>query len=176
MSEPTRFETKRGECRIEDDRLVLDESAVGYLRNLHAGYWQADEWWRKAIFAGFVLALPVGVASVATSISGGEFDAMAAAIGGGAVLAVFGVITMYQRVVRGFTSRSTIPVETIEAVSFTRGTKGATRPRFVVTFDDGGDRRQRYVLLPSQYMPQTERVIAEAKAAFRAQGFEVDEA
>jgi|GEM_PF-1385009 len=175
MSAPDRFETKRGECRIEDGRLVLDESVLGYLRNLSAGYWGADEWWRKAIFLGTALSIPIGVASIGLSVAGDSFDPVATATGGGAVLAVFGVLTVYQRVVRGFTNRSTIPLDAIERVSFTRGTKGATRPRFVVTFVADGERRQRYVLLPSLYMPDTERVIEAAKSTFRAQGFDIHE-
>jgi hypothetical protein len=174
MSAPDRFETKRGECRIEDGRLVLDESVLGYLRNLYAGYWEADEWWRKAMFLGTVLAIPIGAASIGLSVAGGSFDPVATAIGGGAVLAILGVVTVYQRVVRGFTNRSTIPLDAIERVSFTRGSKGATRPRFVVTFEVHEERRQRYVLMPSLYVPDAEHAIETAKATFRAQGFDIE--
>ena len=166
-----RFETKRGHCRFEDDALVFDESVRGYVRNLYDGYRRSDEWWGKWVFLAYVLAIPIGLFSLAaggSEIGDPSLTFLALLVG------AYGLLYAHQRFVRGFTNADRIPLDAVTAVSLTRGSKGLTRPRFVVAFEDGDERRRRYVLLPSLYLSHAEETLERAVAGFEERGFDVD--
>ncbi|QGA83876.1 hypothetical protein [Halomicrobium sp. LC1Hm] len=174
MPSTDRFETKRGECRIENEELVLDESRLKYLESLYSGYWQADEWWRKIVFLGIVLAVPTGVASIVLSALDGSLDTRTVAVGLAVIVGLVAALQCYQRWVRGFTSRSTIPLDAITTVSFERGTLGITRPRFVVRYETADEESRRYILLPSLSMPHGEDVVARAQKVLEDHGIEIE--
>ncbi|MFB6150576.1 MAG: hypothetical protein ABEJ40_02095 [Haloarculaceae archaeon] len=152
---PSTFRTKRGECRIGDDELVLESSFVGLFRRLYEG----NRW----IFAGYVLAV---VSPVAVSLTA-EPESVLLWVGG--ALAVVLVATAVNRA-RGFTSDGRIPLDAVESVSATGGSKGLTRPRFVVTYRKGGEEKRRYVLMPSKYLSYGDEAFERGKRAFRERG------
>lgn len=171
---PVRFETKRGECRFEDDELVLEESLRGYFENLRAGYWESDRLWHKFVFVGFVLALPIGTTIVAIGVVTSD-RGVVAELWPVAVLAVlWALLYVVQRFGRGFTSTPRIPLDAIEDVTLASGSWPLTRPRFVVRFLEDGSLRKRYVLLPSLGMPHGEETLERAARAFEERGYRVD--
>jgi hypothetical protein len=161
------FETKRGECRIEDGTLVLDESIVRYLRNLYDGYWKADSWWRKAVFVSYLFAPVFGLGGLVDLIISPNKTVV---LGVAVLIVVFLAIVVYQRVVRGFTRVTHIPLDSITAVTAESGTKGLTRPRFIVTYQKNGSQRRRYIMMPSRVLPHGDSTFERARAIIRDTG------
>jgi hypothetical protein len=56
-----------------------------------------------------------------------------------------------------------------------RGTRGLTRPRFVVTYTVDEDTKRRYVPMPSLWLSYGEREFRRAAAAFRDAGIRIRE-
>lgn len=163
------FAVKSGSCRFEDGALLFDTSRLGYIRNLYEGYWREGGWYRL-LFLGYVLAPVFGLVSLALGYD--ETGPVAWYVLAAVVVALLGVWA-YQRFGRGFTSVDRIPLDAIESVEAVEGTRGLTRPRLVVTYCEGDERRRRYVLLPSTYLPDGEDAFERACAAFRERGFAV---
>lgn len=161
------FATKRGVARFTDDALRFEESVTGYLRSLYRGYWRRGRWWRKAIFAGYVFALLFGVGWAVDAVRRGRVVLVAGVLG---VLAVLWLVDY----VRGYRSPDRVPLDSVEGVSATRGRKGLTRPRLVVTYADGGTTRKRRVNLPSLYLADGESAFSRAREAFEERGFDVE--
>lgn len=166
---PSRFPTKRGECRLEAGTLVFEESLYGYLRSLYAGYWRSDAWWRKLLFVGYLLVPVFAVGSLVfgewTPLTVGVFLTLLAGL-----LAV----AAYRYLVRNVRRATAIPLDSLREVTATRGTKGLTRPRLRLTYVAAGETYRRDVLLPSLYLPHGDRAFADAVALFEARGFDVD--
>jgi hypothetical protein len=161
------FETKRGVARFTDDSIRFEESFRGYLRSLSQGYWHSDHWWRKAIVAGYVFALLFLPVWIINAIRDGQYLLLTGMIG---LFVVLRLITT----LRGFRSPDCIPLAAIEAISATRGKKGVTRPRLILTYTDDGATHKRRVNMPSLYMDDGENAFERSLAAFEARGFEVN--
>jgi hypothetical protein len=159
------FKTKRGVVRFTADAALIKESAVGYARSLYRGYWQSERWWRKTIFVGYVFGLLFGVGWLASAIRSGDVRLLAGVLG----LLVVLLVVNYAR---GFRSPDRIPLDDIEDVSTTRGEKGLTRPRLVITYLDDGSTYKRRVNLPSLYTADGEAAYERALDAFGERGFD----
>lgn len=165
-----RFPTKRGECVVGDDAIRVEGSRLGSLRNLRDGYWRSDDVWRKAVFLGTVVGVPLAV--VNPLLDGlDRFDLYVY----GAAAALAALLAGYQRLVRGFTATDRVPRSAVREVALVAGTKGLTRPRFVVRYEDDGRERRRYVQMPSRYTPEGDAALDRARAAFDAAGIDVRE-
>ncbi|ESP88788.1 hypothetical protein [Candidatus Halobonum tyrrellensis] len=165
-----RFPTKRGECVVGDDAVRIEGSRLGYLRNLRDSYWRSDEAWRKAVFLGIVVGVPLGALNPLFD-GVDRFDLYVY----GATAALVAVLAGYQRLVRGFTTTDRIPLSAVREVALVEGTRGVTRPRFVVRYDDDGRERRRYVHMPSPYTPDGGEAVERGRAAFAAAGVGVRE-
>ena len=159
------FKTKRSIVRFTADAVLIEESAVGYVRSLYREYWQSERWWRKAIFVGYVFGLLFGVSWYASAIRSGDVRLLAGVIG----LLVVLLVVNYTR---GFRSPDRIPLDNIENVSATHGEKGLTRPRLIVTYTDTGSTYKRRVNLPSLYTVDGDAAFERAVKAFGERGFD----
>lgn len=164
MPPPNSFPTRRGTVSVTQNAVHFDESMLGYFRSLYSQYWQQDEWWRKGIFAGYVFALVYGLGWVISTIRRGDVFLSAFVVG--LVIALWLV-----NYVRGFRSPDRIPLSAITAVSATRGTKGLTRPRLVLTYRAGESTYKCRVNLPSLYTTAGESAYERAQSAFAERGF-----
>ena len=153
------FATKRGVVYFTDDTILFEESIAGYVHSLYQEYWQSDVWWRKAIFIGYVLTLLVAVSGIISTIQRGRILLLSGAL-------VLLVVLWLVDYVRGFRSLDRIPLDAVEDVSATRGKKGLTRPRLVVTYTDGGSAHKRRVNLLSLYTVNGETAFERALEAF----------
>ncbi|GAD51621.1 hypothetical protein MBEHAL_0381 [Halarchaeum acidiphilum MH1-52-1] len=170
------FATKRGTARFEDGSLVFDESVRGYLRALYRDYWRGETWWRKAIFLGYVCWLAVAIGWSATVLrdalqSGGD---QIWAAGGAGVVAALLLALWIANSLRGYRAPDRLALDRIESVAATRGEKGLTRPRLVITYRDDGATRKRRVSLPSLLTPDGGETYDRAVRAFAERGFDVD--
>lgn len=159
------FRTKRGVARLTDDAVHFDESAVGYARSLYRGYWQSEERWSKAIFLGYVSGLLFAISWLVSAIRAGDRLLLAG---------LLGILTILVGVnyARGFRSPDRIPLDDIEDVSTTRGEKGLTRPRLVITYLDDESTYKRRVNLPSLYTADGEAAYERALDAFGERRFD----
>ncbi|WP_435101726.1 hypothetical protein [Halarchaeum sp. P4] len=158
------FPTKRGRARFEDGIVVFEESVRGYVRSLYRGYWRSDAWWRKAMFAGYVVAWVAAIAWVLTAM---RHDLLLVAAG----LLVLAALWVIQYL-RGYRSPDRVALDDVADVSVTRGSKGLTRPRLVLTYRTGDGRYKRRVNLPSRLTPNGDEAYKRAVTAFEQRGFE----
>lgn len=161
------FRTKRGVAAFRDDALEFDESVRTYVRWLYRDYWKSDSRWRKALFVGFALWPVFALGWLVSALSDGRVSLVAGVCALVVVLWVIGYV-------RGFRSPDRLPLDRIERVDATRGEKGLTRPRLVLTYRENGAIRKRRVNLPSLYTPTGERTFERAIKAFRERGFDVE--
>jgi hypothetical protein len=158
------FPTKRGTVRITDDAVHIDESFSGYIQSIYTEYWKSDTWRQKAIFTGYILAFAFGVWGIVSLIRSGDYLLIGTI--GGLLILLWGV-----NYARGFRSPDRIPLTAIDDVSATRGTKGLTRPRLIITYTNGKSTARRRVNLPSLYTTRGETAYEQARTVFAEQGF-----
>ena len=161
------FRTKRGVVRFRDDAILFEESVVGHVRSLYREYWQSEHRWRKSIFVGYVFGLLFAIGGLARAIRSGDVLLLAGVLG---LVVVLWVVNY----ARGFRSPDCIPFDDIENVSATRGEKGLTRPRLVVTYTDAGSTYKRRVNLPSLYTVDGDAAFERAVKAFDERGFDTE--
>ena len=164
MSSIESFPIKRGTARFSEECIHFDESFPGYAQALYQEYWQSGTWWHNGIFVGYILAFPIGLWWVASAVRGGDFLLLAIVVG------LIVVLRLVDRM-RGFRSPDQIRLDTIKGVSATDGQKGLTRPRIVITYNDGKTTYRRRVNLPSLYTSGGETAYERARAAFAERGF-----
>ena len=157
------FPTKRGTARFTEDAVHFDESVVGYIRSLYREYWKSNTWWRKGVFVGYVVGLLVGLGWIVSAVRSGDV----------LLLIVVGLLAVLwlANYARGFRSPDRIRLDAIEEVSATRGEKGLTRPRLVITYTDGESTHKRRVNLPSLYTTDGKMAYERARSAFGERGF-----
>ncbi|WP_435186134.1 hypothetical protein [Halobellus sp. EA9] len=158
------FPTKRGTVRVTDDAVHIEESFSGYIQSLYAEYWKGDTWRQKAIFAGYVFAVVFGVWGIVNLIRSEKYLLI------GTLVGLF-ILLWGLNYARGFRSPNRIPLTAINDVSATRGTKGLTRPRLIITYTDGKSTVKRRVSLPSLYTSRGEAAYERAQATFAERGF-----
>ncbi len=165
-----RVPTSRGEVRLTDDAIVFEESAAGRFRSTFESYWRNGNRWQKGFYAATVLGLLYSLGSLSWRILSG---AVSPQFGGAVVLSIVVGIGLLRVVdyARGFRSPDRIPLDAVETVSATRGSKGLTRPRLVITYTSGTNSYRRRVNLPSLYTPNGERHYERALRVFREGGF-----
>lgn len=105
----------------QHETLVIDGSIRRSQRNLYDGYWKTDAWRLNVLFVGFhaIQVLRFGWCMTLIVTHDWEYPFLAAV--GGSVFVPLFVIWLYQRVVRGFTSRRKIPLAAIESITPVRG-------------------------------------------------------
>lgn len=157
------FRTKRGVCRLNDGTLSLESSIAGQLRR----YWEGN----RLIFISYLVLILVGVGFVGELLLTGQFRTLA--YWTGAVVAIVGGAYAVNYA-RGFTRDEEIPVEDIVGVRAVEGSKGLTRPRFVVRYRQNEDINRRYVMMPSKWL-YGETEFDNAKEAFEEVGVQVEE-
>lgn len=158
------FPTKRGTAWFTEDAIHFDESAIGYFRSLHQEYWRSGTLWLRGIFAGYILALLFGLGWIVRAVLRRDVLLLAVVFG---MLAVLWLVNY----ARGFRSPDRIQLDTIDEVSATRGEKGLTRPRLIVTYTDGDSTHKRRVNLRSLYTTNGETAYERARSAFAERGF-----
>jgi hypothetical protein len=135
------FRTKRGTCRLGDRTLELESSLGMQLKRYREG--------NRLLFASLLSVLGAAVGLPVVALLAGDLRLVG--LYGGAFL----VVSLGARVsnaVRGFTSDDEIPLDAIRKVRAVRGTKGLTRPRFVVRYERDGEEKRRYVMMPSLWL------------------------
>lgn len=167
MSSIDSFRTKRGVATLGDGKLKIEESFRGYARSLYHAYWESDVGWRKVMFVCFAFSPVVAIVWLIGSLAAGRFLLLAAVLG---LIASLWIISY----IRGFRSPDRLRFNQIVAVAATRGQKGVTRPRLVLTYREETETYKRRVNLPSLYTPHGEATYERAVAAFRERGFNVE--
>lgn len=166
MTDIDSFQTKRGVARFSEDAILFEESLWGYLRSLHRGYWQCNEWWRKAVFVCYPLAILFGVGWVFVMLWQGRVLPIAAVA---AILLGLWLVNY----LRGFRSADRVSLDSITSVSATRGEMALTRPRLVLTYSEGRTTNKRRINLPSLYSADGEETFKRARRAFEERGFQI---
>ncbi|MFB6101324.1 MAG: hypothetical protein ABEJ73_02020 [Haloplanus sp.] len=157
------FRTKRGRCHLDDDALRLDSSLGGQLRRYREG--------SRLVFWSYIGILVVGFGFLVAKLLAGDVRTTVLTVGAvGAVVAV----ARASNYLRGFTSADEIPRDAITHVTAVRGTKGLTRPRFVVTYEADGETKRRYVMMPSLWLSYGEAEFGRATEVFRRVGIPVE--
>lgn len=153
------FRTKRGRCIFDTEtgELRLTPSWKGQFKRYYEG--------SKLIFALMVLFMLWGSFQVITA------DLRELVIGLLLLIAILavGYLSNY---VRGFTSRESIPLDAITAVTPIEG-RWWTRPRFIVEYEVNGTAKKRYVMLPSPHLSYTDNEFERAKDLFRTHGIPI---
>jgi hypothetical protein len=159
------FRTKRGRCHVEGDRLALESSIRGQFQRYREG--------GRLLFWSYVVLTVTAVAYPVYMLAVGE--ARTVLLWGGAVggLLMLGYAVNYWR---GFTRADEIPLEAITHVTAVTGTRGLTRPRFVVTYRRDGETHHRYVMMPSPFLSYGDAEFERAKETFREAGVHVETA
>jgi len=158
------FRTKRGRCHLDGDTLRLESSLRGQWRRYREGGRLP-----ALLMAGAVLAPLVVVVSALVT---GDTRTLLLFVGVVVGVVVLGRLSNH---LRGFTAAEEIPVDAISRVETKRGTKGLTRPRFVVVYDADGETKRRYVMMPSLWLSYGEAEFRRAKETFRDAGIVVEE-
>lgn len=162
---PRGFRTKRGKCVVEDDVIRLESSAAGYLRHLWHG--------NRLLFLGFVAGVIFAPVVLILQVLAGNASPAPMLLGAMVVLLVLLAVRAVYRL-RGFTRDKKIPIDKVERVVAVEGTKGLTRPRFVVRYEKEGRIRKRYVLMPSKWLSFGEEELRRAKEVFREAGLPLE--
>ena len=89
-------------------------------------------------------------------------------------LLIFLVALLVLNYLQGFRSPDRIQFDDIEDISSTRGQKGLTRPRLVITYTRNGEQYKRRVNLPSLYTDYGQEAFDSAVEAFDERGFDTD--
>jgi len=158
------FRTKRGRCHLDGDTLCLESSLRGQWRRYREGGRLP-----ALLMAGAVLAPLVVVVSALVT---GDTRTLLLFVGVAVGVVVLGRLS---NALRGFTTAEEIPLDAISRVEAKRGTKGFTRPRFVVTYEAGGETKHRYVMMPSLWLSYGEEEFRRATETFRDAGIVVEE-
>jgi hypothetical protein len=157
------FRTKRGRCYLDDETLRLESSLRGQLRRYREG--------GRLFFWSYVVAMLTMVGVLVGQFLAGETRTLL--LTGVAISGTILLARVTNRL-RGFTATTEIPVDAIEHVTANPGTKGLTRPRFVVVYDADGETKRRYVMMPSRWLSYGEAEFRRAVATFRDAGIEVE--
>lgn len=158
------FRTKRGHCIIRDGNLELESSIVGYLRHLRNG--------NRLLFWGYVLA-PISVASlVIIQLVSGDISPLTLLLAAAVFLAVLLILRLINQL-RGFNNDKKIPIKNINRVVAVGGTKGLTRPRFIVEYENESGTGKRYIMMPSKWLSYGENEFMKAKRVFQELGVPV---
>ena len=161
------FRTKRGVARFTGDSVLFEESFIGYFRALYRGYWQSEYFYRKAIFIGYIFGLLFAIGWTVSAVWAGDVLLLAG-------LLIFLVALLVLNYLQGFRSPDRIQFDDIEDISSTRGQKGLTRPRLVITYTRNGEQYKRRVNLPSLYTDYGQEAFDSAVEAFDERGFDTD--
>jgi len=159
------FRTKRGRCHLDDGRLRLESSLRGQLRRYREG--------SRVLFVSYLVVIAVAVGYPIVLVATGEYRTVL--YWGGGIALILGVGYAINRW-RGFTRDDEIPLDAITHVTAKKGTRGLTRPRFVVTYASDEGTKRRYVMMPSTYLSYGEDEFERGEAAFREVGVPVEEA
>lgn len=131
------FRTKTGACIVLEDRLLLArDGARGALAEALFG-----DSIVRILAMYLVLAIWCAGTCVSLALAG---DWVIAWIPG--VIAVFLFVHVARS--RDLSASNVIPFSAIHEIESKPGTTGATRPRFVVHFDENGRRKRRFIMLP----------------------------
>lgn len=156
------FRTKRGWCHLDGDRLRLESSLRGQFRRYREG--------NRLLFYTAIAGVLAGIGVVVDKLLAGDLRALLIVGGGAALVAGVARVSNY---FRGFTTADEISLAAIEYVRPVRGTKGLTRPRFVVGYAVGGDTRRRYVMMPSLWLSYGDTEFRRATEMFRDAGLTI---
>lgn len=164
------FNTNRGYVRVTDDALVFEESTTRRVRLLFESYWQNGNTVQKGTFVAIVFAPVYAFGLLLWQVQSGAVENSYVGV---LLLFVLVGIACLKLVdyARGFRSPDRIPLEDIETVSATRGSKGLTRPRLVITYTRGQQSYRRRVNLPSLYTPDAADQFERSLRFFEQRGF-----
>lgn len=155
------FKTRSGQCWITDEAIQIDESYIGRLkRHYDETPLLALSW---LIFPLYVLYLLV--------FEDWEWDWYVLGLAGAGTYLAFGYASTP---VRDFTYDDRIGRDAIETVKPVSGTRGLSRPRFIVKYKRNGERKHRYIQMPSKFGYGNEE-FEKAKKLFRSEGIPLEE-
>jgi len=166
VTPPESVRTKRGRAHFVDGKVRFEESITGYVRAMIRDYWDGGSRSQRAILLGWLFAILYGFGVLAWKLAHGRWLLPAGIVGGVAVAWLLGRY-------RGFRSVDSLDLDRIESITATRGSKGFTRPRLVVTFRTDNGVQKRRMLLPSLYAVDGDDAFERAVAAFEARGVDV---
>jgi hypothetical protein len=164
MSNFDSFSTKRGSASFKENKIVFSGSAIGYYKSIYKDYWKSGSAGLRLIFFLIVLSFPSAFYAILSILSMSN--------GYSIVTAVFGLVVLIFVIqyIKGFRSPNKIELDSIENVSYTRGMKLMTRPRFIIKYTDDNKTYKRRVNMSSLYTESAEEELETAKEAFRQRG------
>ena len=158
----TDFRTRRGNCVVSENGLQLHSSVRGRLKRL-----------AEAHPLRILLYVIIPMYPIYTVVQYGIADVWPGLAIGLALAAVYLTFGYGYNYVRGFTYDDTIPRDSITAVKPVRGTKGISRPRFVVVYEREGAEKRRYIQMPSTFLAYGGEEFEKAKEILRSAGLPI---
>jgi hypothetical protein len=159
------FRTRGGQCRITDDAIHIDGSYVGRIKRHY------DE---NKLLTLLWLISPLYVVYFLIQV---DRDVYVLSLGLGIGLAVGGTYLAFGYVynyVRDFTYDDRIQRDAIETIKPVSGTKGISRPRFIVKYERDGERKNRYIQMSSKFGYGDEE-FEKAKDLFQSVGLPLEQ-
>lgn len=158
------FRTRGGQCQITDEAIRIEDSYVGRIKRHY------DE--NRGLFLLWLIMVSLWLLYSFVTLHWRLF-----ALGVGFGLAVGGVYLAFgyaYNYIRDFTYDDQIRRGAIETVKPVSGTKWISRPRFIVKYRRDGERKNRYIQMPSKFGYGDEE-FERAKEIFRSENVPLEE-
>jgi hypothetical protein len=164
------YRIKKGSCLLSSERIMLEETLSGYVSHL-LDLWRDGDRSSRAAFVVSIFALFFSLSFVVNYLVVGSFIRVTFFTAG--LLSVLALSEAHMRLY-GFTRDKFIEKEDVQSVKFNKGIRWLTCPRFIVNYEEDGEEKKRYVVMPTHLLPGVEEDIDGLKAEFEDLGVEVD--
>lgn len=147
------YRTKRGETVFGEEKVLMEESILGYFENLYQGFWKEGDNNDKIYFGSVIALIVFAAVTVFNALYWGVRTTGAILILN--IAGIWALIWFLQRL-RGFSKEKRIFYDQINEVKAIEGTRWFTCPRFIIKYDSDDKKKSRYLVLPTLFMEGVE--------------------
>lgn len=153
---------KKGKIVFGSDRLMLEETFSGHISNI-LDMWREGGRDERIAFSVTAFVFFFSLSSIVNFLI----------LGSPIQIGFFGILMMsalmlawIHKLENGFTNEKFIQKSEINSVDFNPGMKWVTCPRFIINYQEDGEEKKRYVIMPTHLIPGVDRDIEEMKHKF----------
>jgi len=162
--------TKRGKITFGTEKVMIEESIKAYFTNSFKGFWKDGDVNEKIFFLTMTGLLSFSISFILASFFFAPLDIQLdiAVLFITLALAVM-IYEHWNKVDR----EKFIPYKSINYVEYVEGIDYLTCPRFLIKYSKNDEEKTRYVVMPSNFMPETEENIEEIKQEFEDRDIQI---
>jgi|GEM_PF-1754068 len=157
------FSTKRGSVTFGTEKIMMEESVKAYLKNSFNGFWEEGGLNKKIFFLSMAGLMSFSITFLTVSF---YYAPVRAQLNVAVMVMALALSLVIYEHWNKVDREKFVLYDDIDYVEYVEGLNPLTCPRFILNYSKDNEKKTRYIVMPTKYMPGVKEDVEGIKKEF----------